>query len=148
VIVPYEPHHLLAIRHQSWQAGANQTLEHAEVMARGHCAYTALCDTTERPLICAGIMELWPGRAMCWASFDFEARPVMMQAHRRTRLELDRAPFKRLEMYVLPGFMQAWRWAEMLGFKLECLMECGSPEGNDLYVFKRIKRGAAFQRLH
>lgn len=148
MIVAFEPEHLLSIRHQPWQAGANQSMEHARAVATGYCAYTALCPETRRPLVCAGIVELWPNRAMCWASFDFEARPVILEAHRRTCQELDRAPFKRLEMYVTPGFVQAWRWAEMLGFKLECLMEAGSPTGNDIYVFKRIKRGAATRRLH
>lgn len=85
---------------------------------------------------------------MCWASMDFECRPVMIQAHRRTMQELDRAPFKRLEMYVLPGFIQAWRWAEMLGFKVEVLKECGSPDSRDIFVFKRIKRGPATRRLN
>jgi hypothetical protein len=147
-IVPYEPEHLLAIRHQPWQAGATQTIEHARSLAMSHCAYTALCDRTARPLLCAGIIEIWTGRAMCWASFDVDAAPVMLAAHRRTRLELDRAPFKRLEMYVVPGFLQAWRWAEMLGFTLECCMEFGSPDGRDLYVFKRIKRGRVARELN
>ena len=148
MIVDYKPEHLLEIRHQEWQRGANQTMEHAQAMMHGHCAYTAIGKAAGRALICAGIMELWPGRAMCWASFDFEARPVMVQAFLRMRRELDRSPFKRLEMYVVPGFIQAWRWAEMLGFKLESTMEAGSPDGRDLFVFKRIRRGAAFRRLH
>ncbi len=84
---------------------------------------------------------------MCWASFDIDAKPVMLEAHRRTRQELDRAPFKRLEMYVIPGFLQAWRWALMLGFEVESLKECGSPDGQDMFVFKRIKRGPATRRL-
>lgn len=148
MIVDYKPEHLLEIRHQPWQRGATQTIEHARTLTLGHCAYTALCDQTGRALICAGIIELWTGTAMCWASMDFECRPVMIQAHRRTMQELDRAPFKRLEMYVLPGFIQAWRWAEMLGFKVEVLKECGSPDSRDIFVFKRIKRGPATRRLN
>ena len=147
MIVDYEPEHLLEIRHQDWQRGANQTIEHARSLTLGHCAYTAICNDTKRPLVCAGIAELWTGTAMCWASFDVDARSVIVEAHRRTRQELDRAPFKRLEMYVLPGFWQAWRWAHMLGFQVECLKECGSPDGRDIYVFKRIKRGQATRRL-
>ena len=148
MIVDYEPEHLLQIRHQEWQRGALQTMEHARALTLGHCAYTALCNDTGRALICAGICELWTGTGMCWASFDINARPAMLESHRRTLEELDRAPFKRLEMYVLPGFSEALRWARMLRFELECLKECGSPDGRDILVFKRIKRGMATRRLH
>lgn len=147
MLVAYEPWHLLEIRHQPWQQGANQTIEHAQGLAASHCAYTALCDRTGRPLACAGIIEIWHQRAMCWTALDHEARPVMLQAHRRMMAELDRAPFKRLEMYVVPGFIEAWRWAELLGFAVESTLEAGSPDGRDLFVFKRIKRGKATQRL-
>jgi hypothetical protein len=147
MIVPFEPWHLLEIRHQPWQKGATQTLEHAQAVASGYCAYTAIQQSTGRPLACSGICELWAGRAMCWASLDIDARPAFPAMHRRMKRELDLAPFKRLEMYVTPGFLQAWRWAEMLGFVLEGLMEAGSPDGRDLYVFKRIKRGAVAREL-
>lgn len=146
-IVAYEPRHLLELRHQEWQRGSTYTLADAEILMQGHCAFTALCDVSGRPLVCAGIVPLWPNRAMCWANLDIDARPVMLQAHRRTLTEIDRAPFKRLEMYVVPGFVSAWRWAEMLGFKLESVMEAGSPSGKDLFVFARIKRGKVAERL-
>lgn len=147
MIVPFEPEHLLGIRNHPWQNGSTQTLPQARELARGHCAYTALCPRTGRALICAGIVPLWPQRAMCWASFDVEARPVMVTAHRRTLAEVRAAPFTRLEMYVIPEFMPGIRWARMLGFRLECLTEAGSPDGRDLLVFKRIKRGTAVERL-
>lgn len=148
MIVEFQPEHLLEIRHQKWQRGAMQTIEHARALVTGHCAYTALCNCTGHPLICAGIVEIWHDRAACWASFDRDSRPVILEAHRRTRQELARAPFKRLEMYVIPGFMQAWRWAEMLGFTLECTMEAGSPDGRDMFVFKRIRHGKVAERLN
>lgn len=147
MIVPFEPEHILGIRNHSWQRGATQTLRHGEELARGHCAYTALCGHTGRPLICAGIVPLWPHRAMCWASFDVDARPVMVEAHRRTLAEVQAAPFTRLEMYVIPDFIPGIRWARMLGFTLECVTEAGSPDGRDILVFKRIRRGTAVERL-
>lgn len=147
MIVPYEPEHLLAIRHQRWQEGAQQTMEHAQALLHGYSAYTAINITTGRPLICAGICPIWTGRAFCWASFDYEARPVFAEAFLRMRKEIGQAPFKRLEMYVAPGFLEAWRFAEMLGFSVECTMEAGSPDGKDMFVFKRIKRGQVVRRL-
>lgn len=147
MIVPYEPEHLLEIRHQRWQAGATQTIEHARSLALSHAAYTALHPQSCRPLICAGIIEMWTNRAMCWASFDYEAKPVMAEAFLRMRKEIGQAPFKRLEMYVTPGFIEAWKFADLLGFTLEGTMEAGSPDGRDLFVFKRIKRSAAVRRL-
>lgn len=147
MIVPFEPEHLLQIRHQEQQKHAINSLEHARAVAMGYCAWTALDDRSKKPLICAGIIELWPGRAMCWASLDFAAKPVMLGAHRHALQELDRSPFKRLEMYVLPDFFPALRWAQMLRFEYESCMEKASPDGRDLLVFKRIKRGAVARRL-
>jgi hypothetical protein len=84
---------------------------------------------------------------MCWASFDVDARPVMVEAHRRVLREVEAAPFTRLEMYVIPDFTAGIRWARMLGFRLECLTEAGAPDGRDILTFKRIKRGPALERL-
>jgi hypothetical protein len=147
MIIPFDPEHILAIRNHPWQRGSSQTLAHGEALAQGHCAYTALCPRTGRPLVCAGIVPLWPHRAMCWASFDAEARPVMVEAHRRTLREVEAAPFTRLEMYVIPDFVAGIRWAHMLGFVLECWTEAGSPDGRDILTFKRIRRGNALERL-
>lgn len=122
-------------------------MEHATALLHGHSAYTAVDRETGQALICAGICPIWPGRGFCWASFDRDCRPVFTEAFLRMRKEIGQAPFKRLEMYVTPGFLEAWRFAEMLGFTVECEMEAGAPDGRNMFVFKRIKRGAAVRRL-
>lgn len=146
MIVPFEPEHLVNIRYQPGQAGGFQSRENAEAVAQGWCAYSAIHDG--RALICAGITELWPGRAMAWAAFDYAARPVFLEAHRRTLLEIDRAPYNRLEMYVRPGFAEAARWAELLGFTLESCMKRGAPDGKDLLVYTAFKQSRAARELN
>lgn len=147
MIVDYEPDHLLKLNWQGEQlhSGA-KTRGHAEVVATGWCAYTAL-GARGKPLICAGIIELWPGRAMAWAAFDWAARPVMLEAHRRALAELDRCPYKRVEMYARPGFAEAVKWAKLLRFDLESCMKHGAPDGSDLLVYARFKRSRAVREL-
>lgn len=141
MIIPYEPEHLLSLKFQPGQVATNQTTENARAMALGGIAMTAIADG--RPLACAGILELWPGRGMAWAALDADAGRVMVEITRRMRLELARTPFRRVELYAHPTFPAAIRWAHMLGFEFETCMRCGDPGGGDLLVFRRIKPRAA-----
>lgn len=146
MLVDYEPEHLINLEWQPQQAGYGSSRVHAEAVAQGYSAYTVLQDGM--PVICAGLMELWKGRAMAWAAFDYRADGhSLLIAHRRIQRELARAPFRRLEMYVKPGFLEAWRWAEMLGFTLESTMRAGAPNGGDLFVFVRLNGRSAFDAL-
>lgn len=146
MIVDYEPDHLLAIQWQKEQQGYATTRSHAEAVAHSWRAKTALQDGI--PVMCAGIMEVWQNRAMAWAAVDWRVnRATFMEAHRAMQAELDRAPFRRLEMYVKPGFAQAWRWAQVLGFHYESIMKAGAPDGGDLVVFARLNGCAAYEAL-
>jgi hypothetical protein len=146
-IRPYKADDLFEIREQFWQQGTHQTYAEACALERGYAAYTAVSSISGRVLACAGIMEIWQGRGLCWASLDFEVRPLMPAIHKRMLAELDKSPFRRLEMYVAPGFIQGWEWAKRLGFELESRMQAASPDGRDLYVFKRVRHGSIYSTL-
>lgn len=149
MIIPFKPQHLLAVEIQENESARFQTERHAEFLEQGYCAYTCLNDNGE-PMACAGILPMWPGRAMAWASLSFQAGPHLKAITRRTRIELECVPFNRIEMYIRPGFHQAVRWATVhLGFKYEATMERGGTDGRDLWVFVRINdlAGPAVKRL-
>ena len=138
MIVPFKPEHLLNIDIQQQESSRFQTERHAETLAQGYCAFTCL-NVDSVPMACAGLMPMWPGRAMAWASLSFQVRPYLKAITRRVLIELDCAPFTRIEMYIRPGFHQAVRWATVhLGFKYESTMERGGTDGQDLWVFVRI----------
>jgi hypothetical protein len=147
VIIPFKPEHLLAIRYQEGQRGGAQSRENAEALIGGWRAYTAILPGSAQPLACAGIVELWPARAMAWSALDFEAGKVMLEITRRMRAELDVCPYTRVEMYVRPGFPEGWRWARMFGFELESCMKRGAPDGGDLLVMTRFKSTKAYRDL-
>lgn len=147
MIVDFEPDHLLQLRFQKDQQGFGaQTRSNAESVAQGWSQKTAFL-TPDQPLACAGISELWPGRAMAWAALDYDAGPVLREITKACRVELDRCPYKRIEMYVRPGVVAAVKWAKMLGFELESRMQYGAPDGTDLLVYVRFKRSRAVREL-
>lgn len=146
MIIDYQPEHMLAIQWQREQEGYGTSRSHAEAVGHSWSAKTALQDGV--PVMCAGIMEVWEQRAMAWAAVDWRAnRATFLEAHKAMLPELDRAPFRRLEMYVKPGFFAAWRWAQLLGFTYESTMKAGSPDGKDLFVFVRLNGRAAYEML-
>jgi hypothetical protein len=139
MIVPFKPQHLLAVEIQENESARFQTERHGRFLEQGYCSYTCL-NAQGEPMACAGIVPMWPGRAMAWASLSFRAGTYLKAITRRTRIELECAPFTRIEMYIRPDFPQAVRWATVhLGFKYEATMECGGVDGRDLWVFVRIK---------
>lgn len=117
------------------------------MLAMSPHAWTVVCPKTGRPLICAGVIPIWHNRGLCWANLDFAAGPVVLEATRRIRRDIETLPFKRFELYVAHGFREAWRWAHMLGFEWEAMLEAASPEGRDIHLFKRIKRGRIVKEL-
>lgn len=141
MIIPLEPDHILELTFQPGQHAIDQTRETAETLAGGYRAMTAVHNGG--PLACAGLIEVWAGRALAWAALDVRAGRVLTEITRRMREELDAAPFRRVEMYVYPGFAQAARWAFMLGFEFEAVMVAGAPTGEDLLVFRRLRRASA-----
>lgn len=140
MIIEFDPRHLEQLNeHPHHKMLSNPTVIGEALKRDAYCAYTCFSNDN-RPLICAGVVPIWENRGLCWAYLDVEARKGLFAATRRILKDIDKMPFQRLEMYVVPGFLEAWRWAHMLGFELESRMVCGLPDGRDLYVFARMKR--------
>jgi hypothetical protein len=101
-------------------------------------AWTALLDG--RPIACAGVVEVWSGRAYAWALLAEDAGPHMLAITRAIRCFLQRAPYRRIEMAVTVGFDAGRRWAEMLGFQLETptAMRNYLPNGKDAWLYARV----------
>lgn len=138
IIRPFQIEHALAMRVQP-----NQQLPQGEFLKALQSpageAYTGFVD--ERPIGCAGVMGIWPGRALAWALLSDEAGPHMRSLTRAIRFFLDSVPFRRVEMAVDAEFPAAIRWAAMLGFQLETPepMQGYTPDGRACYQFARVK---------
>lgn len=137
-IVPFEAGHIFDLRLQRAQElfyskfspGYATALETAG-------GYTALVDG--RPIVCAGLVEQWEGRALAWALMAQDAGPHFVRITRAVRRALDMAQWRRVEAHVDAEFHEGIRWAKMLGFEAESVMRAFTPEGRDAFMYVRIK---------
>jgi len=137
--VPFAPAHLRSMRIQPRQRTFLDFVpaELAEQLA-DKPSITVI--DGEEPLLCGGVIEMWPGRALCWAYFAEGIRERMIAVVRAARRFIqDNAP-ARLEMDVERDHEEGHRLAPLLGFRLET--ECMPnyyPNGNAASLYVRIR---------
>lgn len=102
-------------------------------------SFTGLVD--DKVVGCAGVHELWQGRAVAWALLSEGVGPHMRSISRAALGFLAQAPWRRVEAMIDASFEPARRWAQMMGMQQEGLMRAYSPTGNDYYIYARIKNG-------
>jgi len=98
----------------------------------------------ERLIACAGLHQLSRKRASVWAVVSGTNQPRDMIALTRAVsdfLMYAGTRFHRLETVCSLGFIQAHRWAKMLGFHAEGVLECYDDDENDCVLYSRINRG-------
>jgi hypothetical protein len=102
-------------------------------------AYTVMVE--DEPIACAGLMEIWPGRAMAWSYLSATAGAHMLGVTRAVRAFLDLKAPRRTELYVDAGFEAGRRWAELLGFRCETPepMAYFEADGRAQYLYSRIR---------
>ena len=133
MIVPFDAWHLAAITPQEAQAHEYAADSLASPVG---FAWTAL--DGKNPIACAGLVEIWQGRAYAWAMLSRDAGPHMRWLTREIRFRLSRAHFQRVEMAVDASFANGCRWAEMLGFSMEGLGRKYLPNGHDAFIYARV----------
>jgi hypothetical protein len=137
-IVPYKADHLLQLALQEAQAymGAWITPEYAESLVP-HPSFTGIDNGVV--VGCAGIIEIWPGRATAWALLSPDLNRKMIKVHRSVERFLGMCGVRRIETSVDAGFEDGHRWIEMLGFKLEApVMSAYRPDGGDCSLYARV----------
>jgi hypothetical protein len=135
-VVPFDISHIASMTVQSAQRLTE--FDHPEALVGPYGqAWTALIDG--RPVACAGLVEVWSGRAYAWSLLAEDAAPHMLRITRAIRCALDRSGYRRVEMAVTVGFDAGCRWAEMLGFRCETPepMRCYLPNGIDAWLYAR-----------
>lgn len=75
----------------------------------------------------AGLVQIYPGRALAWALLSADAGPYLTEITRKAKQVIDLEPTARIEITVLEGFEAGHRWAELLGFV------CETPKGMRRY---------------
>ena len=102
-------------------------------------AFTAIEGDTV--LCCAGVHEVWDGRAVAWALMSKHAGAHLRTIHRAAKGFIEQSPWRRVEAMVESGFEPGHRWARMLGFSCETpdAMRGYSPTGVDFYLYSKVK---------
>lgn len=132
-IIPFEPAHVGMMRIQPGQC---PDVDPSTMAADFGTAWTAMVEG--RPIGCAGLLQMWPGRAYAWALLAEDAGPHMLALTRAIRFRLAESGFRRIEMAVDAEFLPGVRWAVMLGFELEARARKYMPNGRDAWIFVRV----------
>lgn len=137
-IVPFRPEHLAAIRLQGVQASAQHqcTVEFGRVLAEQvGMARTALVGGA--PIACAGLTELWPGRAYAWAFLSEGWERYAKAVHRGVLAALRTSRWRRVEASIDVRYSAARRWIARLGFEFEGVARAYTTDGRDCEIWAR-----------
>lgn len=94
----------------------------------------------DKPLACAGAIQMWEGRYYGWALFGRVTKKQMVEITWMTENFLKTANFRRLEISVDCEFVGGHAWANRLGFVLEAPRMRGfDVDGRDCALYAMVK---------
>jgi len=104
---------------------------------RGH-SYSVI--DGDKVLACAGVTEVWPGRAEAWALLDKNLKDDFIKVHNQVKKFLENVDVDRVEALVDADFKEGLRWVKALGFKVEapCMKKFGKL-GEDMVLLSRVR---------
>ncbi len=139
-IYPFRAGHLESLLLQPAQAHVRQFFT-PELIRSYERAYSFSLVNHDQTLACAGLIELWAGRACAWALLSEHIGALgMLIVTKACMREFALARYRRIEAYVDPEFAAARKWMRTLGFKCETPngMRGFSPEGTTLDLYARV----------
>lgn len=136
--VPFEPAHAERIRLQPRQR------EMAGYATSGHYAKLAAMPSFsvldgDEVALCGGVIEMWPGRCLCWALLAESIGHRMIVCVRATRRFLAEVAAPRYELDVEIDHAEGHRFARLLGFEVETpRLRTYYPDGSDGTMYVRV----------
>lgn len=94
----------------------------------------------ESVIACAGVLEIWPGRAQVWSLLSEDVGMYGFRVHLAVKRFLNAYRCRRLECVIDPRSARAIAWATALGFRREGFMEAYTPNGDDQDLYVRLTR--------
>lgn len=142
IVTAFRPVHLARLRLQPAQAALSAEFlkpGYTDMLRAGGPCFTGMVDG--QVIACAGVAEVWQGRALAWALVGEAAGRNMVALHRAVAGFLMQAPYRRIEATVDAGFDAAHRWIKLLGFQCETPdgMRQYNPNGGDAFLYSRTK---------
>lgn len=139
-IVKFRREHLEKLELQDAQADMREQLKdpaYGLMLEQCRFSFTGIHDGVI--IGCAGIQEVWEGRAIMWALLSKHAGVHFRSIHRAAMGFITQSEWRRIECVVEDGFDAGHRWAKLLGMEREGLMRKYSPTGVDFHLYSRIK---------
>jgi hypothetical protein len=139
IVVPFERNHLERMILQQRQQGLEHLLTSEIYNTLTEIpSYSAL--DGDEVLACAGVIEVAPGRAVAWAYISQDVGCRMKGVTRYVKRFLEMSQYRRIEMDVDCDFIQAHRWARILGFEMECeRRKSFTPDGRDCALYAKVR---------
>lgn len=139
-VVPFAAAHYTQMAVQDEQQWLTKLATEQDMKALESAYATTLMQDGE-PLVCAGALEYWPGRALVWAFLSNKVdRRVFSRVHVEAKRFLDGLPMRRLEASVMVGFENGHRWVRTLGFEVEApLQRHFQADGQDCVGYVKIR---------
>lgn len=136
-------HHVLAVagKLQAAQLTTIHTLDeaYARTLIANKGVAWAVVENGDNTIACGGIAEAWPGRAIAWSMITPRTFRYFRRLHRLVKTVLDESPWTRIEIDVSASHEAGRRWAEHLGFEMECVRRKFTPDGQDMILYARVK---------
>lgn len=139
---PFEPSHLLGFEPQERQRREFELQPNAPATKFGP-AWTAFAGS--KAICIAGIVPMWPGRALTYALLSRHAGRHLRSLIRLAQPIYAQSEHRRIELYVEAGFQEGRRFADLLGFVCETPspLQAALPSGCDAYLYARVKPAPA-----
>lgn len=141
--IPYRADHLADLIAQGVPhlrfSDAMRTDVYAKSLDVAGRAWTGIIDG--KVVGCGGFVPVWAGRSICWAFFGKFPQREWSRVVRRIRVTLDTEHgmgVRRIEAYVHRNHGNGCRLADILGFKIEGLMQAFTTEG-DAFMYARVR---------
>lgn len=140
-VTEFKPEHLLLMDIQPRQAWMRDTVGtgYAEALAEG---VSQTVWDGETPIACMGQALIWQGNAEVWSVFAQHIGTRMTYVYRATRRLMDSVDTHRLQAFVDVDFSEGVRWMLTLGFRVEGKPAGYFPNGNDAFLFARVRNTA------
>ena len=139
--VPFKPEHLLAIEHRWPEIGISPEL----MLTTGKYYGTGFARTgliNGRPIVCGGMMKLWPGVGEAWVIGSDELKQNALPFHRailKYREVVFAMGLHRLQCACHVDFTDSRAWLERLGFVDEGVMKAFTSDREDYVRYALVR---------
>jgi hypothetical protein len=136
-VVPFEPHHLSAVKAQPAQV--SDQLTSGDLLAVQDHSWSFV-DASGEIVACFGLIKSHAQHYTAWALLSCLPLSALIFATRWCRAYLKMTDVRRIDCTVRADFANGHQWAGLLGFEEEGVQSCFFEDGADMVVYAMIRK--------